>query len=716
VRALKKLIIRSIAAILAVVMIAQIHIIEAEATGAIHEERQAIRLAHDTFLHEVIRVTSGGLLSFSVLDIPLNDPYLQVGVFNSQIEYGLKQPLTTLLNQQGALAGVNGDFFGLAGRHSVSLGFEAVGGHLSVHNDLNSSNNESASLILTDHYALFDYVRPEIYLTLNGSAIFDVSMANMVTNLAFPTFLTHGYFTDTSCIDERLGLSYKLVVENNFITSITHHTMQVPEDGFIVLMNPTIFANNSHLFYVGQVAQMNVSANIDINAVNAAISGSYRILHHGEVTAAANRNRARHPRTLMGLNAANNRLILMTIDGRGASVGAGLHEAAELMREFGAYHAVNLDGGGSASMAARLPGANMSLLNTPSEGAQRAIINALGVINNAPVGVITHLEIINPNRYAPIGIAQSLEIRAFDAYMNLIELPAEAFEISVLYNGRATENGFIAHHGGWVYLQVRLGDITEAVRYRAIEIAEIIPSVANIRGDTRLNFIGRDNEGRSVQLAAESLLFQANLPHLGEVEDNLFAANYESRENGWLTVAAHNARAFIPILLNPYNDDIYGLPASDLASDALRRFGMEAAAYNELDLLFYGEVEGYQSFYQHGVLTVQMDSAQSGLVAQNPLQWGSLNFDLRFSEAETIVIRMNHMPLQFSNTVEFGLFHRLLREQVEAGRNIFVVSTSGENSFAYTWDGIRYVNIAQYYGLFTLRLTPSAIYYEVGER
>jgi uncharacterized lipoprotein YddW (UPF0748 family) len=87
----------------------------------------------------------------------------------------------------------------------------------------------------------------------------------------------------------------------------------------------------------------------------------------------------RNPRTAAGVNQAGDRLILMVIDGRqpGWSDGVTLAELADLMIEFGAHDAVNLDGGGSSSFVYN--DGRTSHANRPSDGQHRAVANHLGV-------------------------------------------------------------------------------------------------------------------------------------------------------------------------------------------------------------------------------------------------------------------------------------------------------------------------------------------------
>ena len=69
-----------------------------------------------------------------------------------------------------------------------------------------------------------------------------------------------------------------------------------------------------------------------------------------------------HPRTIVGWNGTET--LLVTIDGRqpGYSVGLSLPEAADLLRSMGATEAINLDGGGSTTMAV-----GPTVVNRPSD-------------------------------------------------------------------------------------------------------------------------------------------------------------------------------------------------------------------------------------------------------------------------------------------------------------------------------------------------------------
>jgi hypothetical protein len=90
----------------------------------------------------------------------------------------------------------------------------------------------------------------------------------------------------------------------------------------------------------------------------------------------------RHPRTAAGITRDGRTLLLLVVDGRqpGWSAGATLIELADLMREQGAWTALNLDGGGSSVFWWRAPDEpEGKVRNRPSDGRVRSVANALGV-------------------------------------------------------------------------------------------------------------------------------------------------------------------------------------------------------------------------------------------------------------------------------------------------------------------------------------------------
>ncbi|MBK8026408.1 MAG: phosphodiester glycosidase family protein [Chloroflexi bacterium] len=93
-----------------------------------------------------------------------------------------------------------------------------------------------------------------------------------------------------------------------------------------------------------------------------------------------------HPRTAVAVDQSGRHLILLVVDGRQAnySEGATLDEAANLLLEFGAWDAINLDGGGSTTLVIADSAGNPVQLNSPIHthvpGRERPVGNHLGLI------------------------------------------------------------------------------------------------------------------------------------------------------------------------------------------------------------------------------------------------------------------------------------------------------------------------------------------------
>ncbi len=126
------------------------------------------------------------------------------------------------------------------------------------------------------------------------------------------------------------------------------------------------------------------SASPDITGIHTAISGNRTLLIDG-----ANANTPnpgdRDPRTGFGLSQDRRYLYLLTVDGRQNtwSMGADWYETGEWLRRFGAWDAINVDGGGSTTMV--LADTNCAALRTnrssfvASSGVERVVGHNFGV-------------------------------------------------------------------------------------------------------------------------------------------------------------------------------------------------------------------------------------------------------------------------------------------------------------------------------------------------
>lgn len=117
--------------------------------------------------------------------------------------------------------------------------------------------------------------------------------------------------------------------------------------------------------------------------ITEAVSGSPRVLGGGQVLSYTHPRHAlqRNPRTILGVDRARSTLFVLMVNGReGRNQGMTCPEAARVLRDHGAWDAVNLDGGGSSALYLRAEG---GLVSHPADGVERGVGNHLGLIFGA---------------------------------------------------------------------------------------------------------------------------------------------------------------------------------------------------------------------------------------------------------------------------------------------------------------------------------------------
>lgn len=158
----------------------------------------------------------------------------------------------------------------------------------------------------------------------------------------------------------------------------------IPADGYL-LVGREAGADTLGGLRVGDRVDLAYSSRAsDGAALKTAIGGNQLLLKDGQIVAPDD---PLHPRTAVGFSADGKKMFLLTVDGRQAPylLGLNLKDMAAILREMGAHNAVNLDGGGSSTLLAREPGTDqVTVRNTPSDGAERPVPNGLALY--APQG------------------------------------------------------------------------------------------------------------------------------------------------------------------------------------------------------------------------------------------------------------------------------------------------------------------------------------------
>ncbi|WP_432354208.1 phosphodiester glycosidase family protein [Sporosarcina sp. A2] len=151
------------------------------------------------------------------------------------------------------------------------------------------------------------------------------------------------------------------------------------------------------------------------------------------------------PRTAVAIDKTGTKVFMVTVDGRqpGYSKGMNMKQLAEHLVSIGAYQALNLDGGGSTTMAVRKPGdQQVSLYNRPSDQSERRVSTSLLAVSTAPVGKIADIgaHIVKEGVYLK-GTKGSVVIDyVMDQFYNPVSIAKEKFILNSV-NGTVETNG-----------------------------------------------------------------------------------------------------------------------------------------------------------------------------------------------------------------------------------------------------------------------------------
>ncbi|SFC81811.1 phosphodiester glycosidase family protein [Streptomyces aidingensis] len=262
------------------------------------------------------------------------------------------------------------------------------------------------------------------------------------------------------------------------------------------------------------------------------------------------------PRTAVGFSRDGQRMFVLVVDGRQAhSGGVTLTRLAEMMRQLGAWEALNLDGGGSTTLLARDPGAETPrLVNSPSDGREREVPNGLAI--TAPTGsgdpaALTVRTVIDPARAATAevlgggrpervfpGLTRALSAVGHDETFG----PAPGAAGSTVWRTEGTAAGevgadgvFTAGRPGTAEVRASSGSARGSLRLTVIgELARLTSTQRRIgltgAGDTAwFGLLGHDATGTSAPVEPADVTL--------EYDRSLFAVRPEADSGGFVVTA-----------------------------------------------------------------------------------------------------------------------------------------------------------------------------------
>jgi hypothetical protein len=351
--------------------------------------------------------SAGDPVKGNVLRVQLNRPTVSLDLLYPGV-VSSSEPVSTLADKQGAVAGVNGDFFDIGGTPEIGGTFAPVGAAVA------SGAPLTGAVPMGQRWG--PPLAPEtttletVFGVSDGRAVVaELSLQGSVTTPSGTTELDAlnqyaikqngvGAFTsvwgtadrrratcgsDTRrndpCVDETI----EVVVTDGVVTEVHDQPRAgaIAEDT-VVLVGREGGVNVLDALQPGDPVDVTYGLATDDGTTFDFAVGGTPILRDGAPLPGLQEG-VRAPRSAAGTSADGTTVYLVTVDGSQAhSAGISIQNLAELMRTMGADAAVNLDGGGSSTMVARERRVGtMRVVNSPSGSAQRPVPNGVGVFS-----------------------------------------------------------------------------------------------------------------------------------------------------------------------------------------------------------------------------------------------------------------------------------------------------------------------------------------------
>ncbi len=438
--------------------------------------------------------TVDGPLSVHVVAIDPQNPSVRIGTALSNdrlVSQG--ETVSSMAHRTGAVAGVNGDYFDI-NQTNQPLNIFMRDGRL-----VRMPMQRWAIAFDKDKNARFaEY-------SIAESAVMPLGTLPLKTMNDWPppgggaVFITPEYGT-LRAVDNVTELALQLAggtppFATYRVSAIADNT-QLQNPGYYLGIGPSAYGTLA-LPNIGDTVSITGTSTPAIDDVISAIGGGPLLVKDGawfsDPDGPSKGEFATHmPATSVGVT-RDGKLLFFEIDGRQPSLSTGVlqPQIASLMIAFGTVMGMQFDGGGSSTIVARMPGdQNARVMNSPSDGIERRVANALLVYSDAPDGPPARLysspQVVRamPAAHVPVRIAMtdaSGHARSCACTVRMRVIPQEAGSMQgdTFVAGSHAQDAAIRIDAGTLHTDVPV-HVTASAAY-----AEILPQHPALRqGET----------------------------------------------------------------------------------------------------------------------------------------------------------------------------------------------------------------------------------------
>ncbi|WP_026476661.1 phosphodiester glycosidase family protein [Alkaliphilus transvaalensis] len=528
------------------------------ANNSFYERVTTERISRGVTQSHIQRFDQNGWLNANVMYVDLMDDTLELDLLQSSGGLTTKETLSTMVSRQKNVVGaINGDFFYMTNPDSP-MGVMVKDGRMISSPVI---NNQLGTLYINNNNNAFaEYLDYTLNLkTDQGKQLRLGAINKLSSRFQLITVIDRNWGTHSPGVASDRPDMVEVVVVNDVVVEVRKAlpAVQIPENGYIIMasgVNGGQLANNLN---VGDRITIDIQITPGIENLKLAMGGGTLLVSNGQVVPNFTQTNVtgNAPRTAVGVTKDRSKLILVTVDGRNSSwPGLDGTRLARLLIELGSHEAVIMDGGGSTTMITRPLGSYAPrVINTPSDGAERRIINGLAVISNLPQGNIEGLKAVAANQNVFKDTSVEIRVTAYDTNYNPFWVDPTKVSYSVKEgSGTFNSNRFTPNRAGNATIVVEyLGKTTEVSVKVLDEPAnlEITPkSITLSQGRTaNLSVIGVDPLGYRAPINA-GLITWKDTKGLGTVANGVYTAGNNSGQSQ-LEATYKNGKGTIPVVI-----------------------------------------------------------------------------------------------------------------------------------------------------------------------
>ncbi|MFZ5645841.1 MAG: S-layer homology domain-containing protein [Bacillota bacterium] len=372
--------------------------------------------------------TTEGLLNIYVMTVDLTSPYVKIDAIAGSTGIITKnQSLSKMAIETGAVGAINGDYYVMKEKAPIGP-------------IIKSGKMLASPAQRTDTYAfgISGDNKPLISVfNFQGAVTAPSGAKHQLFGINKPTYFAYLPDNNSETVAGRLNMYtpqwglksrgpvenltgiVEMVVQNDQVIEIRNDqpAVEIPGNGYVLVGHGDAATFLKENFKEGDVVKTEYSIAPQGDNLFASVGGGQYLLveegkRHWFVDHLAQEKKAK---SAIGVSKDEKTLYLVVVEGGKTSRGMSDDEFADFLISSGFWTALSLDGGGSSTMVARLPGDSYaSLLNTPVYGSERSIPVAIGIYSSAPKGSrLEGLKVSGPKRII-IGTKASYTVKGYD--------------------------------------------------------------------------------------------------------------------------------------------------------------------------------------------------------------------------------------------------------------------------------------------------------------